>query len=134
MQRHPALRSLSSDHHSGLVLARKARQAANGDAHDQAHIWSKVVNRFEVELEPQHFRLEEEVLLPAMQLAGETALVERTLIEHAALRRPIADDQTENLARFADLLTAHIRFEEKELFERAQQLLDLDELTKLLNE
>jgi hemerythrin-like domain-containing protein len=133
MQRHPALRSLSSDHHSGLVLARKARQAANGDAHDQAHIWSKVVNRFEVELEP-HFRLEEDVLLPAMQLAGETALVERTLIEHAALRRLIADDQTENLARFADLLQAHIRFEEKELFKRAQQRLELDDLTKLLNE
>lgn len=133
MQRHPALRALSSDHHSGLVLARKARQVVNGDAHDQAHIWSTVVARFEVELEP-HFRLEEDVLLPALQLAGETALVERTLIEHAALRRLIADDQTENLARFADLLTAHIRFEEKELFERAQQRLDLDELTKLLNE
>ena len=133
MQRHPALRSLSSDHHSGLVLARKARQAANGDAHDQAHIWSTVVARFDVELEP-HFRIEEDVLLPEMQLAGETALVERTLIEHVALRRLVADDQTENLARFADLLTAHIRFEEKELFERAQQRLDLDELTKLLNE
>ena len=29
MKRHPALRQLSSDHHIGLVLARKARQAAN---------------------------------------------------------------------------------------------------------
>ncbi len=133
MQRHPALRTLSSDHHSGLVLARRARQAANGNAHGQSHCWTMVVARFHAELEP-HFRLEEDRLLPALRRAGETPLVARTLSEHADLRRLIADNQTGSLAQFADLLTAHIRFEEKELFQRAQQLLDLGQLTELMPE
>ncbi len=92
-----------------------------------------VVARFHAELEP-HFRLEEDRLLPALRRAGETPLVARTLSEHADLRRLIADNQTGNLAQFADLLTAHIRFEEKELFQRAQQLLDLGQLTELMPE
>ena len=78
--------------------------------------------RFDAELEP-HFQAEEADLLPAMRRAGETALVERTLQEHAALRALLGEGQSENLEAFADLLTQHIRFEEKELFERAQQVL-----------
>ena len=124
MQRHPALRQLSSDHHIGLVLARKARQAANGSLQDKRYAWTTVVDRFRTELEP-HFQLEEDDLLPAMQRAGETLLVERTLTEHAGLRDLVSGNRIEDLAEFAELLTAHIRFEEKVLFERAQQLLDL---------
>jgi hemerythrin-like domain-containing protein len=60
--------------------------------------------------------------------------VARTLSEHAALRGLIADNQTGSLAQFADLPTAHIRFEEKELFQRAQQLLDLGQLAELMPE
>lgn len=132
MQRHPALRQLSSDHHSGLVLARRTREAAAGDAHDRAYAWAALVARFERELEP-HFRREETGLLAALRRVGATALVERTLREHAALRRLIADERTECLAQFADLFRAHIRFEEQILFEQAQRLLDqgqLDELAK----
>ena len=124
MQRHPALRQLSSDHHIGLVLARKARQAANGSLQDKRYAWTTVVDRFRTELEP-HFQLEEDDLLPAMQRAGETLLVERALTEHAGLRDLVSGNRIEDLAEFAELLTAHIRFEEKVLFERAQQLLDL---------
>jgi len=130
MPRHPALRILSSDHHSGLVLARRARQAAKDDAPDQASVWATIVTRFQAELEP-HFRREQDSLLPALHRAGETALVERTLSEHAELRRLIKEDRAENLVCFADLLTAHIRFEEKELFERAQLVLDLGQLAEL---
>ena len=133
MQRHPVLRNLSSDHHIGLVLARHARQAAEGGVDDQRNAWKTLVDRFNDELEP-HFRLEEEVLLPAMQQAGESLLVERTLSEHTELRNLVAENHIANLARFAELLTAHIRFEEKELFERAQQLLDLRQLAGLMND
>jgi hemerythrin-like domain-containing protein len=126
MQRHPSLRPLSSDHHAGLVLARKARQAATGRIDDQQDAWTTLVARFRAELEP-HFQLEEDELLPAMWRKGETSLVERTLIEHEDMRALIAENRTENLTRFAELLTAHIRFEEHELFERAQERLDLDQ-------
>jgi len=133
MQRHFALRDLSRDHHLGLVLARKAHQAASGSIHDRRYAWESLANRFQAELEP-HFRREEEALLPAMQRAGESLLVERTLLEHAGLRKLVAENRFENLARFAELLTAHIRFEEKELFERAQRVLDPGQLAGLVNQ
>ncbi len=40
----------------------------------------------------------------------------------------IAEDRPENLAAFAELLAAHIRFEETELLETAQRLLGPDVL------
>ena len=131
MKRHPALRQLSSDHHTGLVLARKARQAARGTVHDQRYAWTTLVARFRTELEP-HFRVEEAGLLMALSRAGETALVERTLTEHEEMRSLVAQDRPENLARFAELLTAHIRFEERELFARAQELLGPEQLSELV--
>ncbi|EXI84561.1 MAG: hypothetical protein AW11_03799 [Candidatus Accumulibacter regalis] len=76
-------------------------------------------------LEP-HFRSEESGLLPAM-LAGEEALVARTLREHAELRALVGrlpDADATTLLSFADLLSAHVRFEERELFAAAQLRLD----------
>ena len=131
MKRHPALRQLSSDHHTGLVLARKAREAAKGTVHDQRYAWTTLVARFHAELEP-HFTVEEKGLLVALWRAGETDLVERTLTEHEDMRSLIAQDRPENLARFAELLTAHIRFEEQTLFARAQESLAPDQLTELV--
>ena len=131
MKRHPALRQLSSDHHTGLVLARKARQAAEGSVHDRRNGWTTLVARFHAELEP-HFQIEETGLLVALWRVGDRELVERTLTEHEDMRRLIVQDQPENLARFAELLTAHIRFEEKVLFARAQDVLGPEQLAELV--
>lgn len=121
MQRHPALRKLSSEHHTGLVLARRARQAVREGA-AQSAAWEAVKERFRAELDG-HFRREELGLLPALLAVGEVGLVERTLREHQALRALVDEDRVENLIRFADLLTAHIRFEEGPLFDAAQRQL-----------
>jgi hemerythrin-like domain-containing protein len=131
MQRHPALRQLSGDHHAGLVLARKACQAAGGSPDERQQARTVLVARFRAELEP-HFQLEEDGLLQAMDRAGETRLVQRTSAEHACMRELIAENRTEDPRKFADLLTAHIRFEEQELFERAQESLDPDPLARLV--
>ena len=130
MRRHPALRGLSSDHHTGLVIARRARKAAREGIHARAVAWEEVKQRFVSELE-EHFRREELGLLPMLRTAGEATLVQRTLSEHQTLRKLIADDRPENLSAFAELLAAHIRFEESELFETAQRLLGLDVLARL---
>jgi len=48
------------------------------------------------------------------------------------LRALLGEGRRENLDPFADVLTQHFRSEEKELFERAQQVLDpaiLEDLT-----
>lgn len=127
MKRHPELRKLSSEHHTGLVLARKASKAALDDENpqDRASVWADIKQRFEHELEP-HFQEEESDLLPALAEAGEIDLVERTRDEHRVMRELIAQDDSGNLQQFAELLRAHIRFEEQVLFETAQRLKVLD--------
>ena len=122
MQRDPALRSLSSEHHTGLVVARRARKAAGQDAQAQATTWKAIREIFRADLEP-HFQREEQGLLPVLRVAGEADLVDRTLREHRSLRALISENRPSNLALFAESLTAHIRFEEKELFESAQRVL-----------
>ncbi|MDH4284594.1 MAG: hemerythrin domain-containing protein, partial [Gallionellaceae bacterium] len=92
--------------------------------------WDEIRSRFATEMEP-HFQEEEAGLLPALERAGETGLVKRTLDEHAALRRLIDENSVEAMIRFAGLLEQHIRFEERELFEAAQQKLPPTELNQL---
>ena len=129
MKRHPSLRSLSSEHHTGLVLARRARKAAGQDSSTQNATWKAIQHTFRSELEP-HFQREEQSLLPLLRSAGEVELVDRTLHEHQSMRSLIQENNQGNLASFAESLAAHIRFEEKELFETAQRVLG----SKVLND
>jgi hemerythrin-like domain-containing protein len=130
MRRDPNLVRLSRDHHTGLVLAKRARELATNEAREQRAAWSQMQARFADELEP-HFQLEERGLLPALRAAGEDVLVDRTLTEHAELRRLIASADPSAPKRFGEALTAHIRFEEADLFETAQRVLPADVLDAL---
>lgn len=132
MKRAPQLIPLSDDHHQGLVLARRARQSAAGvGAFTPAQAWQEIAVRFGEELEP-HFRIEEAVLLPALEAVGESGLTERLRAEHGELRALAAEaGGTERLRRFGELLDAHIRFEERELFPLAQEKLTPETLEKV---
>ena len=126
MKRHAALLQLSREHHHALKLSRLARFASDsGHALAIAEAAEKIIEAFPEVLEP-HFQIEEKDLLPALAAVGASALVERTLAEHAELRdlyRCMPEADSESLARFATLLHDHVRFEERELFETAQELL-----------
>jgi hemerythrin-like domain-containing protein len=130
MRRDPNLVRLSRDHHTGLVLAKRARELATNEATEQRAAWTQMQARFADELEP-HLQLEERGLLPALRAAGEDVLVDRTLTEHAELRRLIASADPSAPKRFGEALTAHIRFEEADLFETAQRVLPADVLDAL---
>ena len=135
MQRHPALRGLSSKHHTGLVLARRARKAATQEASVQAAAWVAIRKIFRTELEP-HFQREEQGLLPVLRAAGEAELVDRTLREHRSMHFLVLENNPGNLTLFAESLKALIRFEENELFDTAQCVLGskvLDDLEQVLN-
>ena len=130
MKRHEQLQDLSREHHLALKLALLARRALESD--DPLKIQAAAATcatAFVSHLEP-HFVREETDVLPMLAQAGETALVERTLSEHDEMRRlaarlPTADPVT--LERFGELLGAHVRFEERELFEVAQRHLEPDD-------
>ncbi len=123
MKRHPDLLQLSREHYGALKLARDARRAAeSGDANELTALAQRVVERFAAELDP-HFRVEEQGILVLLAEAGEHDLAGRTLADHAELRRLVkrlATPDAETLLSFADLLAAHVRFEEREVFEAAQ--------------
>lgn len=124
MRRHQQLQDLSREHHSALQLALRARRAVqSGDAAQIAASASACIEAFSVELDP-HFVIEEGELLPALAQQGEHDLVQRTLAEHEQLRSlvvQLAQPDATTLQRFAELLNAHVRFEERELFEVAQR-------------
>ena len=124
MKRALELRGLSDDHHHGLVLARKAKLAANGEGGlSSSEAWAEVESAFATELAP-HFLIEETLIAPALTAAGEGALTKRLFDEHRALRAcvlPGGGRTSDDLTRFGDLLENHIRFEERELFESAQR-------------
>ena len=129
MKRHPDLLQLSREHHGALKLARDARcAAASGDAREIAALAQRVVQVFPVELDP-HFCVEEQGILLLLAQAGQHELVARTLADHAELRRltlALATPDADTLLHFADLLGAHVRFEEREVFEAAQAVRALD--------
>lgn len=126
MKRHPALQDLSREHYNALKLARDGKVAAQGsDGAARAALAARVVREFADEIDA-HFRFEEEHLLPFLQRSGETALVEKTLAEHAELRDlvdalHVGGAGASALQRFSELLATHVRFEERTLFETAQR-------------
>lgn len=123
MKRSPALLELSREHHTALSLAARIARAADPAA--EADLMARVQIVFRDELAP-HFVAEEEGLLPAMAAAGERALVERTLGEHRLMQQMvdrIAAGDRDSLKAFGQQLTAHVRFEERELFMAAQVVL-----------
>ena len=89
-----------------------------------------------------HFRKEEEGLFPVyLRRAGaDAALVERILREHMelqglarALRAEVAaeDVRAETLRALGELLSNHVRLEERELFEAIQATVPAEELDRL---
>ena len=122
MKRIPELRDLSDDHHTSLVLARRCKRGAQGESLHA--LWSRVLEAFQTHLEP-HFAIEERHLLPALETIGEDALAERIRKEHAELRalRGASPRDAETLASLGRLLEAHVRFEERQVFEPSQHRL-----------
>jgi hemerythrin-like domain-containing protein len=132
MKRDIRLHGLTSDHHHALVLARRIIEAAaRGDVN--VGLVSEARRRCDEELSP-HFAIEEEELLPALARAGREDLVDRTCAEHRALRAHLAAAEAGDAGRlleFGNLLEAHVRFEERELFTACEALVEDDVLARV---
>ncbi len=126
MKRSPILQPLSREHHSALTLAKASERAAqSGDEALVRLACQRVIGAFSNELE-SHFQFEEVSLLPLLHSTETQPLVERTLADHQQLRG-LLDALRQNdagaLDRFGKCLSAHVRFEERELFPVLESLL-----------
>jgi hemerythrin-like domain-containing protein len=140
MKRTPELRTLSEDHHHGLVQARQLRRATEADSAEAAvkgflDFWQKDT--------ALHFRKEEEVLLPVMARYGgdffSEPLVEM-IEDHGRIRglvMQLSDEaiggnvRLETLHEIGERLEAHIRLEERVVFPLIEESLSKAALKEL---
>ena len=126
MKRTPALQPLSREHHTALTLAKACERAVQSrDEERVGKTCQRVIQAFSAELEP-HFQIEEQSLLPLLHSAGNQLLERRTLEDHQQLRAlldGLRQNSIEALDNFGKLLSAHVRFEERELFPALESLM-----------
>ncbi|HTK94641.1 MAG TPA: hemerythrin domain-containing protein [Terriglobales bacterium] len=125
MQRDQSLIPLSQQHHDALALCVYIERAEKTGHLDLAHWNREVLAAWQSEIR-WHFQAEEEVVFPAAQrFESLRPLVAELLAEHAELRRAFAGAEAgqltaSDLLRFRQTLTAHVRKEERQLFEQMQ--------------
>ena len=132
MKRSEALRSLSRDHHQALAVAQRLRRAA--DAGEAAREFTE----FWREHGEAHFQVEEQALLPLWEQLGrvDEEGVARLALEHLRIRSMAIEVASgtatlERLHELGEQLSAHVRFEERELFVAIERDLGDEKLGRL---
>jgi quercetin dioxygenase-like cupin family protein/hemerythrin-like domain-containing protein len=126
MKRHAALIPHSHDHHHALVEARRLSRGADGDELDRVDAAERFLAFYAAET-IEHFREEEERLFPLVVDKDDAAneLLLRALLQHQrihALVQRLQEDVAAGsgdaavMRELGELLQAHVRLEERELF------------------
>ena len=144
MKRHPALIPLSHDHHDALVVAQALilgqSPAPRSDWPTDRRTQVNRVIAFFTHTLRSHFEVEEAHLFPTVlvHLPGEADLVAQLLDEHDAIRNQVRELErdpttalTVRLPALGRLLEAHVRREERVLFETMQREMQPDDLVAL---
>lgn len=120
IKRHESLRPLSHDHHHGLLLCWKIRMGFRNEV-DSSRIKS-YADWFYIRHLVPHFEVEEKYVFPI--LSSEHEMVKRACAEHRKLKRLFEEkeDVIKNLGLIEEKLEAHIRFEERILFNEIQNV------------
>jgi iron-sulfur cluster repair protein YtfE (RIC family) len=136
MLRDPALIPLSHQHHNALALCVLTRRSLAQDSSPAniARLARRAIDRYELEL-LNHFEIEEQVLFPACEeVPGSRPLIADLSKEHrtieALIERLRAAPTASLLEDLCALLSAHIRREENDLFERVQRALPREALDR----
>lgn len=120
IKRHPALQPLSREHHHNLLLCWKIREGFKRNI--PVERIKKYTNWFfETHILP-HFEIEEKYIFTVLPAKDE--LVKKALSEHRRLRRLFQDNEevTRSLNLIEEELESHVRFEERVLFNKIQQV------------
>ncbi len=136
MLRHKNLIPLSHQHQRALALCVRIERA-QPIADPDLPAWQAEIEQLVEQEINLHFAAEENNLFPPAQAFSElTSLVEELISEHVLLRESFAKAQarrmtSEDLAICSQRLSAHIRKEERQLFEALQKLMSAEELMNL---
>ncbi len=137
MLRNQNLIPLSHQHQHALAFCVRIDKAlANPAAMETAAIQQEITRLYGDEL-ATHFQAEERFLFPAAEKIDDlSGLVDELRVEHGLIRRGVKraearDLTTSDIQVFAASLSAHIRKEERELFEVMQQRLSPEELDRV---
>jgi hemerythrin superfamily protein len=136
MLRDKNLIPLSRQHQHALALCVRIERASPIPDADLVAWQTEVAQLFQKEVSA-HFDAEERVLFPAARRLEELVpLVEELVNEHHELRTSFArtganEMSAADLAAFARSLSAHVRKEERRLFERLQEFMGPDQLATL---
>jgi iron-sulfur cluster repair protein YtfE (RIC family) len=133
VKRDPALTPLSHDHHQALHQALRLKRAGEEDLREV----TAGALEFWREQGALHFRIEEEILLPAFARHADPGdeRVVRVLVDHVWIRERMArlesDPSVAELHELGERLDAHVRHEERVLFPAIEEALQAGELAEL---
>jgi len=136
MLRDKSLIPLSHQHQHALALCVRIDRAQAIPGANLPAWQAEIEQHFAHEIRI-HFLAEEQVLFPAARRFPELVpLVEDLIADHTSLRESFSQAKAramsaESLPAFAQRLSAHIRKEERQLFERLQELMGPEELAAL---
>ncbi len=135
MKRNEALQQLSRDHHRALEAALRLRRAGRDEREEATAEFLS----FWREHGALHFRVEEDVMLPgaAPEVDPTDPAVVRVLTDHVEIRSR-ADEldargipEAEDLNALGELLSGHVRHEERVLFPMIEERLSPERLEVL---
>jgi hemerythrin-like domain-containing protein len=136
MLRDKNLVPLSRQHQHALALCVRVERAMPIADTNLADWQAEIAQQFEAEIKV-HFVAEEQIVFPAARAFGElNPLIEELLADHQWLRACFARAETrqisqEELLTFARRLSEHIRKEERQLFERLQEVMPQSDMAAL---
>ena len=134
--RNEHIKRLSREHHFSLLFCWKIRQGLKNNIQPQRIC--EYVKSFWHQNMQQHFQEEEKILFAPIK----GRQVKRAINEHKQIRQEIEDlannfgkiDVQKTLARIADKVNDHVRYEERELFPHLERKLSKEQLENIGNQ
>ncbi|HET7627177.1 MAG TPA: hemerythrin domain-containing protein [Bacillales bacterium] len=138
-KRHKVLHPLSHHHHHALVAALKLKRAGTEKSVESAEEVREALKHFWTPGGQEHFREEEEILLPAFArfASVDQPIIHEMLTEHVKIRARIQEifdspePELKKLNELGVILEAHVRKEERIIFPMIEDTLSEQQLEKL---
>ena len=132
VKRDENIKRLSREHHFSLLFCWKIRKGLKADVATE-RIRKYVQYFWQQHLQP-HFREEEKIFFAPIK----DRLVQRAINEHKYIKQQVEDlanysgnNERKSLAKIADMLYEHVRYEERDLFPHLEKKLSKEQLENI---